>query len=704
MLSRLTSALSPAPRPDGTGLADAIVATTDVLVVVLDPLGRVVQFNPACERLTGLQYAALRGQVLWPFVLDAAERAGVQAAFERLMAGTAPRRHEHHWRTLAGERRLILWSCTVIPDPRGGVAFVVGTGMDVTREREAQQAQAESEARFRALFDRSADGLVLLDPHDPLVPWRIVDCNAAFCHMNGYERHELLGQSIDLLHSHPMMARDGPDLLHWIREEQPARGEGAHLHRNGSVFPIESASSIVTLSGQELILGQDRDITARHRTEERLRRLAEQLAHESQHDPLTGLPNRALLLERLQLELRRSVPEEQTLAVVAVGLDGFRRVNDTLGHAAGDDLLRETARRLRDAACPAHTVARTGGDEFTVIIPAAGDPEGALRAARALHRVVAEPLHLNGQLFPVRASLGVAVCPPDSSLPANLLRQADMAMAQAKRDGGHTTRLFSKALDLAAHGQLHLEVRLRRAVQEGGLHLHYQPQVDAHTGALLGFEALVRWTDTKLGAVPPARLIPVAEDTGLIHELGAWVLNEACRQAAEWRLRVPVAVNVSAAELIREDFTARVRAALARHGLRGTQLKLELTERFAPRDLRRASAHLTQLRALGVQLSLDDFGTGHAPVATLMGLPLNELKLDRALTAAVAGSAAEQRVVGALISLGRSLNLNVVVEGVETQEQLQALRDLGCSAVQGYLTGRPGPPEVWTTLLETLDA
>jgi len=696
MLNRLTAAIASATQPGGAGLAEAVLSITDTLVVVLDPQGRVVRFNPAAERLSGFRFEEVRGQVLWPFVLPEHEVAGVVQAFESLTAGDYPNRHENHWHTRSGELRYILWSNTALLDARGRVALVVATGVDVTREREARQALQESEDRFRALFEQSADGVVLLDPHDPEVPWRIVDCNEAFCRMNGYARDELVGQSVDLLHPYPMMAEEGGELFAWICEEGQVHGEGSHLHRDGTVFPIESASSVVKVGGRELILGQDRDIRDRKRTEEQLRLLAAQLAHDSQHDALTGLPNRTLLLDRLQVELRRAARDGRALAVIHLNLDGFRRVNDTLGHAVGDAVLREVARRLQEDVRPSDTVARLGGDEFVVLIPdVSGRPEAG-GVARRLQAALAQPIDVDGQPVNVRGSMGVAVSPPDSSLPANLLRQADLAMTQAKREGKNGVQFFQKSLDAAVHGQLHLEARLRAALDAGGLHLHYQPQVDTTTGALLGFEALVRWTDTQLGLVSPARFIPLAEEAGLIGDLGEWVLNEACRQAAEWGLRVPIAVNVSAAEVAQEDFTQRVHATLRRHGLDGGQLKLEVTERLSVQDLQRAARQLAQLHGLGVQLSLDDFGTGQSSVSTLLQLPLNELKLDRSLIVGVAESRIEQRVVSALISLGRSLNLTVIVEGVETPEQLRVLRDLGCGAVQGYLTGRPGPASMWT--------
>ncbi|WP_343757599.1 putative bifunctional diguanylate cyclase/phosphodiesterase [Deinococcus depolymerans] len=690
-----------APAAGGPDLAETVLNVTDTLVMVLDAQGCVLRFNRACECLSGLEAAQVVGRVLWPLLLDEHEQEEVAGSF---LSGPFPNRREHAWRTVHGERRVILWSNAAVLDRQGRTALIIATGVDVTAEREAQAARLESEARFRTLFEQSADGLVLIDPHDPDVPWRIVDCNEAFCRMNGYGYEDLVGASIDLLHPYPMMAQEGPELLAWIREEQPVHGEGAHRHRDGRVFPIESASSLVMVGGRELVLGQDRDISERKRAEERLRQLAAQMTFDAQHDPLTGLPNRALLLDRLQLELRRVGRSTACVAVYFIDLDGFKRVNDMLGHAVGDELLREVAVRLQGCVRPSDTVARLGGDEFVVVVSDLNGREDAERVARRLQAALEPTVNLGGQPVDVQSSMGVALHPPDSSLPANLLRQADMAMYQAKREGRNGVRFFNSMLDVAAHSQMFTEVRLRRALQRQALQLHYQPQVDAETGALLGFEALVRWTDEELGAVSPTRFIPVAEESGLIVPLGQWVLNEACRQLAEWGPGVRVAVNVSALEVARDDFVAGVERALQRHGVGGEQLKLELTERLAVRDLHRAARHLSQLRDLGVRLSLDDFGTGQSSVSTLLKLPLDELKLDRSLITSLTDSPQAQRVVESLIGLARGLRLNVIVEGVETAGQLDLLRAMRCGVVQGYLTGRPAPPDTWADLIRTLRA
>lgn len=696
-----TAGVSPAAPflPVPGGFARTILDTAAALVVVLDPAGRVVYLNAACERLVGFTLDEVRGQVLWPFVLLPDEQQGVEAVFARLVAGDFPTRHENHWQTRSGEQQLIMWTNTALLSADGAVEFVVGTGVNVTAERRAEQARAHSEARFRALFDNFPDGVVLIDPHDPAVPWRIVDCNDAFCRMNGYGREQLLGQSIDLLHDTALMAGHGPRLLEWIRQERHALGEGLHRRQDGSTFPIETSSSLVELDGLELVLGMDRDVSERKRTEQKLQELRDRLDYEARHDSLTGLPNRALLADRLELELARATRSGQGVAVMFIDLDDFKRVNDTLGHAAGDRLLREVARRLRAAVRPGDTVARMSGDEFVVVVPELQGEHPAARVARRLQRALALPFDLGGQSVTLRCSVGISLRPQDGAQVDQLLQQADMAMYRAKAAGKNDLCFFSPAMNLEALERQRIETRLRQALDSNGFHLHYQPQFEILSGRLVGLEALLRWTDAELGSVSPARFIPVAEDSGLIVPLGAWVLDEACRQVAAWGLEVPVAVNVSPTQLMRGDFTETVRAALQSHGLRGSALKLELTERLVVRDPGLAGRRLARLQGLGVQLSMDDFGAGESAISSLLALPVDELKLDRSLMAGLGHTPESQRVVGALLALARGLNLPVVAEGVETPEQLAALRSLGCAAVQGYLTGRPAAPAALAALL-----
>ncbi|MFB9990503.1 putative bifunctional diguanylate cyclase/phosphodiesterase [Deinococcus oregonensis] len=700
MTPQRVSPVSEAPVPIGAVHTrhDVTAAAFDIsaaLIVVLDRAGRIMRFNAACERLTGHCEADIVGQVLWPLVLDAAEAARSTVIFAQLTPDHEIGSYENYWMTPRGERRYITWATTYLLDAAGEIELVVATGLDVTEERHIRLERQESEARFRALFERSGDGVVLIDPHDPVIPWRIVDCNAAFARMNGYASEALIGQSIDLLHEDQLMEREGSRLLEWIRgHEEEARGEGTHRHQNGSVFPIESSSSLILLGGQELVLGIDRDISERKRTEAELRALNGQLAHAAHHDLLTGLPNRALLMERLSLELVRAQRNGTQVAVMFVDLDDFKRVNDTLGHAAGDELLREVAGRMRCTLRPTDTVARVGGDEFVVVLPEVNSVHHAARVAKRLQDALMLPVMLGDVSITVGCSVGISLSTQDGTGVDELLGHADLAMYAIKKEGKNAVRFFEPIMDADVQTRLRLETRLREAVAHNRLTLQYQPQVDVQTGELVGLEALARWTDEELGVVSPCEFIAVAEDTGLIVPLGTWVLNEACRQAAEWSLKVPVAVNISPVQMLRPDFVAVVAATLKQHAMVPRLLKLEMTERLGVRDPDLAAQQLGCLRALGVTLSLDDFGAGQSTFASLTTLPLQEVKLDRSLLAGITEDPASWQMLETLLTLARGLKLAVVVEGVETSGQLRVLRTLGCATVQGYLMGRPAEPAV----------
>ncbi|GGJ65554.1 putative bifunctional diguanylate cyclase/phosphodiesterase [Deinococcus aquiradiocola] len=685
------------PHQDVTEAAFNITAA---LIVVLNRTGHIVRFNAACERLTGHREADVIGQLLWPLVLDESEAQRARETYKAMSPHSPIGPYQNYWMTPHGERRYINWQTTHLFAEDGEIDLLVATGIDVTEERAVQLALKDSEHRFRVLFDQSGEGGVLIDPHDPVVPWRIVECNATFATMNGYAHHELIGQSIDLLHEDDLMAREGPALLEFIREcGDDAKGEGTHVHRDGHVFPVESASRLVVLGGKELVLGIDRDITARKRTETQLKALNERLTFDAHHDALTGLPNRILLTDCLTQELARRKRNDTQLAVMFVDLDDFKRVNDSLGHAAGDALLREVTERVKTTLRPSDTVARVGGDEFVILVPELSSLHHAGRIARRVQEAVMTPIFLAGMTVTVGCSIGITLCPQDGQEAGDLLRQADIAMYEIKKSGKNAVQFFTPSMNEAAQDRLRLESRLRTAIAGGDLTLHYQPQVDVLTGNLVGLEALARWTDQELGTVPPDQFIPVAEDTGLIVALGVWALDEACRQAAEWEVKVPIAVNVSPAQLIREEFPDVVRDTLARYGLPPRLLKLELTERLTIRDPVLAARQLGRLRDLGVRLSLDDFGAGQSVIASLMRLPLHELKLDRMLLANITEDPSSWGMMEALLSLAQSLDLPVVVEGVETSAQLNAMRAMGCGTVQGYLTGRPQHPASVFSLL-----
>ncbi len=465
----------------------------------------------------------------------------------------------------------------------------------------------------------------------------------------------------------------------------------------------DSAGRIVRLYGTV------HDITERKHAEEKMHYLA-------MYDALTGLPNRQLFHEQLELVVARARRNGERVAAMFIDLDRFKRINDTLGHATGDMLLREVSVRLnncvrtndrvgRDGKLDASEgqVARLAGDEFTVTLDTLREPQDAARVARRILAELSRPFMLSGQEVVVTASIGIAVYPADGEEAEILLKNADVAMYQAKSLGRNTYQFFAGEMNSAAVEKLRLENDLRRAMERGQLSLHYQIKIDARDGGIVGVEALMRWRHPELGMVPPVTFIPIAEDIGLIISFGEWVLEEACRQSKAWRdaglPRVTMAVNFASPSFRQPDLVEQVALALRRHGVPSAELCIEATESILMRDADATMTTLKQLRELGVKLSIDDFGTGYSSLSYLRRFPIDQLKIDRSFVNELAVNSDDAAIINAIASLARSLNLDVVAEGVETVEQARLLAEQGCHIMQGYFFSKPVPADELTLLL-----
>jgi diguanylate cyclase (GGDEF)-like protein len=431
--------------------------------------------------------------------------------------------------------------------------------------------------------------------------------------------------------------------------------------------------------------------------------IAEQFTRDALHDPLTKLPNRSLFLDRLGLALSRGGRLRSRVAVFFLDLDGFKAVNDSLGHAAGDELLIQVAERVRGCLRPADTVARLGGDEFGVLLEDVSDAGRTHQVADRILDTLRAPMTVQGKELVTRASIGVVLGASGEGA-GELLRKADLAMYVAKAGGKDSHVTFEPAMHAAALARLELEADLRHALDEGKLDVHYQPVCELPTGRLARMEALARWRHPRRGFVPPAEFVPLAEDKGLIVALGRWVLRRACHQTREWQELHPgepllgVAVNLSAGQL-RPGLVETVAAALGESGLAAPCLTLEITESLLMDESAESLGYLTELKALGVRLAVDDFGTGYSSLGRLRSLPIDELKIDRSFVADIAPGTSGGPLVTAVTALARALGLEVLAEGVETFEQLRFLLGRGCDAVQGYLVGRPVPASTVRRLL-----
>ena len=431
-------------------------------------------------------------------------------------------------------------------------------------------------------------------------------------------------------------------------------------------------------------------------------RVNEQLLRE----PLTGLPGRAVFLDRLEQALARLDRRRGTVAVIFVDLDRFKLINDSMGHGTGDRLLVAVAHRLQRTLRRTDSIARLGGDEFAVLCEDVPAEQGVLALAQRIVDAVGEATELEGRSLQVSASVGIALTSDSAASAETLMRDADVAMYRAKASGGDGWALFDCSMHEQVVERLDLESALRGALERGELHLDYQPERDVATGRLVGVEALLRWRHPTLGTVAPDRFIPIAEDTGLILPIGAWVIEEACRQAARWRALAPdrarlvMRVNLSPRQLSQPDLVEVIDDALAATGTDAAELDLELTESALMGALEWARVSLTALRTLGLRLSVDDFGTGHSSLSHLRALPFDTLKIDRSFVSRLGATPADDEIVRSIIDLAHALELSVNAEGVELPHQLGALKALGCDTAQGFLLGRPhGAAEISTLLL-----
>ncbi len=441
-----------------------------------------------------------------------------------------------------------------------------------------------------------------------------------------------------------------------------------------------------------LVLG-----TSRRRALALVREKTRELSHQALHDTLTGLPNRALVLDRAAQLLARSARRPGVLAgALFIDIDGFKHVNDSLGHAAGDQLLKTVGERLQGAVRDHDTVGRLGGDEFVVLVDTSADERRLDLLADRLTEVLREPVALEDgrRIFSVTASIGVAM--GQYGTPDGLLRDADLALYAAKAAGKDRYALFDASMYAGAEGRLELESDLGSALAQRQFFLLYQPIFDLPRQRVVGVEALIRWRHPERGVVPPDSFIPLAEESGMIVQIGRWVLEEACRQAAAWSaegLELTVAVNVSAHQLSRRGFAEDVRSALAASGIQPSMLTLELTETTLMRDVTAAGAALKAIKALGVRIAIDDFGTGYASLSQLQRLPVDILKIDRSFVAALDDGGQSRELLQAILGVGEALSLTVVAEGIEEAEQMAILEEMGCEMAQGFLMGRPGPAE-----------
>jgi diguanylate cyclase (GGDEF)-like protein/PAS domain S-box-containing protein len=647
-------------------------------IYALDLKGRLLYANDRLVELTGLSQEQLAGTG-WLNMVHPDER-------ERVIRESGPsaleRRLTTEFRIVRpdGELRWMRTRASPLHGRGGEHAGFVGSLEDVTHEVEAVRELAAREAEYRMLADNSSD---FLARHAPDGSYRYA--SPASLTITGYAPDELIGTAPSAHVVEDDQERIAEHHEQVLGHDAPATVAFRLRRKDGQLRWLETTTRAVRdeAAVRELV-SVTRDISERKEAEL-------ELSHAALHDSLTGLPNRALFLDRLGLALRRTERRSGSVAVLFGDLDRFKIVNDSLGHDAGDRLLVDVAKRIAAALRPADTVARFGGDEFTILCE---DIAGEIEAATIAQRIVdvfREPFVLeDGEVF-LAISLGIAIARGDDDRAADLIRDADAAMYRAKERGKGRYEIFDEAMRADAVARLETESALRRALDRNELRLHYQPEIDLATGAIAGYEALVRWEHPVRGLLGPGAFLPLAEETGLIVGIGEWVLREACTDARRWTQPLTLSVNVSARQLAQHDLVAMVRRALSETGTDPSTVCLEITESAVMESGAATTAQLRALKSLGVRLAIDDFGTGFSSLAHLRRFPVDVLKIDGTFVSGLGDQPQDASIAAAVISLAHALGLTTVAEGVETDEQVTILRRLGCDRGQGHLFAPPLP-------------
>jgi diguanylate cyclase (GGDEF)-like protein/PAS domain S-box-containing protein len=579
-----------------------------------------------------------------------------------------------------------------------GKKVLQGVFRDITERKMAEQKLEESIVRFRRLSEAGFEGIVISEQGI------FVDANTRMAEMLGCAFSDLIGRKIS-----DFVAPESMDsVLDHIGSGSEERYELFAKRKDGSIFPVEAQGKSLPYEGRMLRMTAIRDITERKEAEERIRYLA-------YYDSLTGLPNRTFYKELVSRALLLAKRHHWTIAILFIDLDYFKRINDTLGHDIGDQLLRtvgdlvKTCIRKSDFITRSEedvledVVARLGGDEFIVLLNEIAHSQDASRVARRILKELARPFTLAGHEVFVTASIGIALYPLDGNDAENLLKNADVAMYHAKNQGRNNYQFYTKSMNATSLQRLDLENDLRKALDRGEFLLYYQPTVDVQTRTIIGAEALVRWKHPNKGMISPGEFIPLAEETGLIVSIGEWVLRTACSQNRAWQNAgnkpFRVAVNLSGRQFDQEGLIEVISNALRDTGFDPQYLELEITESTIMKNPEKAATTLQKLKGMGICLSIDDFGTGYSSLGNLRKFPIDTLKIDRSFVMNITTDSDDAAITTAIIAMAHSLKLGVIAEGVESEDQQSFLRERACDAVQGYLFSRPVPAEEFIKLV-----
>jgi len=667
---------------------DAILSNSPAVIYIKDTEGKYILVNQQYEELFAVSNKLIRGKTdfdIFPENLATTLHKNDQEVLTSLQ----PKQFEETtWQD--GSDHTYLSVKFPLFDDEGQVFAVCGISTDITERKKSEDQLLLA----RRIIESASDGIVVTD-----LDGNIEDVNAAYERISGYSLEEVIGKKPSVSQSGKHDKAFYEKMWKEIIESGRWEGEIWDRRKNGEMYPaLMSINAVYDESGKPThYVSIFNDITLKKETEYRL----EELAY---FDALTGLPNRLLFRDRLNHEIASCRRHRSKLAVIFIDLDHFKLINDSQGHLAGDKLLEVIGKRLLAKGRDTDTISRMGGDEFTVVLTDVIDPEQISVFVRDLLAAISAPMTIFGKSVQIGASAGVAIYPEDGEDMESLIKNADIALYQAKEQGRNTYHFYSIDLQEKILARIGLERDLRAAIDENQFVLHYQPKFDLQTREIIGMEALVRWQHPEEGLVPPSRFIPLAEETGLIVPIGEWVLETACQQVSQWRSgfnrKLRVAVNLSAAQLKMENLVHRVRDIINKCDLTHDSVELELTESMVMEDVDRALVMMDKLRQLGIHLSIDDFGTGYSSLGYLKRFPLDSVKIDKSFVQDLGKEGHDAAIIGAIIAMADKLRMNVIAEGIESETHLRLLLQAGCTEGQGYYLGKPMPAEELTAMLQ----
>ncbi|MBF2058112.1 MAG: EAL domain-containing protein [Cyanobacterium sp. T60_A2020_053] len=552
---------------------------------------------------------------------------------------------------------------------------------EFNQHEKVERALRESEEKYRAVVRQISEGIILIDPFSK----QILEANNAYCSLTGYTNQEILSLKI-----YDLVAVDAEVTDSIIRKIHRDRldliQESLHRCQDGSLIPVEVSMSVIYYSAKEVICYAVRDITERKISEEMLR-------YQACHDVLTELGNRNLFNEQLYKAIANAQRYKHQMAILFIDLDRFKNINDTLGHEIGDKFLKNVAKRLHKCLRTADVIARWGGDEFTILLSEISHSRDASVVARRILNSLKKPFQIIDYQLYASLSIGIAIYPQDGDNPDTLLKNADIALYRTKEEGGNHYQYYLPSMNHQRTELLQIESYLYDALENNELELCYQPQIDITKGEVVAMEALIRWQHPQLGKVTPSNFIPIAEETGLIIPIGEWVISQACRQGKIWQdlgyYNLSVAVNLSPRQFQQRNFVNVVKNILIETGLSPQFLEVEVTETMIIQDPNLGKQILSQLSDLGILVTMDDFGTGYSSLSYLKQFPFKKIKIDQSFVRELKNNQEDLAIISAILILGKGLNLEVVAEGVETEDQLTLLRDLKCEQMQGYFFSQP---------------